>query len=250
MLGYVPAHRRNDDQAANQQQGYSIDGNKRSSYGQDVNNTGARYSTQQEQRGWRKSQYSNTIDDEDYSGDNSFKPHRNSTNRSSMSSFDPRMSAMLESLSFDDQRGSEDWDDLLRQYDRSDEEASAILARKNKRASRVMDPFKQSPALVPVVDATLILDCYDFPKSFKTHHLHDIFRDYENIRGGYRIKWMDDTRALIIFEHPSTAKKAYIDNVAHAYAKIRPYEGWPDFLPPSRWSTRSEKRGTIPDPLV
>lgn len=62
-------------------------------------------------------------------------------------------------------------------------------------------------AQVPVVDEpTVILDCRDFPKSFKTHHLHDIFREYENVRGGYRIKWIDDTRALIIFEHPATGK--------------------------------------------
>jgi hypothetical protein len=70
-----------------------------------------------------------------------------------------------------------------------------------------------------------VLDCYDFPASFKTHHLHDIFREYESMRGGYRIKWLEDTRALIIFEHPSTAKKAYLDNVANPLTKIRPYTG-------------------------
>ena len=106
-------------------------------------------------------------------------------------------------------------------------------------------------AEIPVVDEpTVILDCYDFPSAFKTHHLHDIFREYENMRGGYRIKWKDDTRALIIFEHPTTgkmilitmnithliilfiilAKKAYIDNVSNPLAKIRPYNGPTDFL--------------------
>ncbi|CAG8569456.1 14329_t:CDS:2 [Funneliformis mosseae] len=52
--------------------------------------------------------------------------------------------------------------------------------------------------------STRILDIFDFPASFKTHHLHEIFQEYESMRGGYRIKWMDDTRALIIFEHPVT----------------------------------------------
>lgn len=99
-------------------------------------------------------------------------------------------------------------------------------------------------------EPTTVLDCYDFPAAFKTHHLHDIFREYENMRGGYRIKWLEDTRALIMFEHPSTgkidvnylwrwdgvidflffwswllAKKAYIDNVSNPLAKIRPYSG-------------------------
>lgn len=58
----------------------------------------------------------------------------------------------------------------------------------------------------PVDEPTTILDCYDFPPAFKTHHLHDIFRNYESMRGGYKIKWLSDTRALIIFEHPATGK--------------------------------------------
>lgn len=56
-------------------------------------------------------------------------------------------------------------------------------------------------------ELTTTLDCYDFPSSFKTHHLQDMFREYESMRGGYSIKWVDDTRALIIFEHPNTGKK-------------------------------------------
>ncbi|CAG8564497.1 8338_t:CDS:2 [Diversispora eburnea] len=78
--------------------------------------------------------------------------------------------------------------------------------------------------------STRILDIFDFPASFKTHHLHEIFQEYENMRGGYRIKWMEDTRALIIFEHPSTARKAYLDNVTYQLATIKPYEGPTDFL--------------------
>ncbi|KAI9019375.1 hypothetical protein CLU79DRAFT_758561 [Phycomyces nitens] len=81
-----------------------------------------------------------------------------------------------------------------------------------------------------VDEPTVVLDCHSFPPAFKTHHLRDIFRDYENLRGGYRIKWISDTRALIIFEHPATAKKAYIDNVTNPLAKIRPYDGPTDFL--------------------
>lgn len=57
-----------------------------------------------------------------------------------------------------------------------------------------------------VDEPTVVLDCYDFPPAFKTHHLHDIFRSYEGVRGGYKIKWLSDTRALIIFDHPSTGK--------------------------------------------
>ncbi|CAG8447288.1 16656_t:CDS:2 [Dentiscutata heterogama] len=78
--------------------------------------------------------------------------------------------------------------------------------------------------------STRILDIFDFPPSFKTHHLHEIFQEYETMRGGYRIKWMEDTRALIIFEHPATARKAYLDNVTNQLATIKPYDGPTDFL--------------------
>ncbi|CAO3592438.1 unnamed protein product [Absidia cylindrospora] len=283
-------------QRSNQQQRYSTadgQGSKRSSFNQNMNgNNGARYSSdfsssgngignsskstqrysqqqqqqQQQQQGWRKGNGGGSVEEDDYLEDNSnhfnsSNNHRYSSNshRTSMSSFDPRMS-MLDSSPHDDHRqstGPEDWDELLRQYDRPDEEA-AILARKNKRASRIIDPFNEPPTQVPVVgEPTVVLDCRDFPKSFKTHHLHDIFREYENIRGGYRIKWMDDTRALIIFEHPATAKKAYINNVSNAYAKIRPYEGPTDFLsaPAPQMNRRStsynmkRQSGTIPEPL-
>lgn len=187
MLAYVPVHRRNDgpDQGLRpNQQRYSIDGpgSKRSSSGQDFsnNNGGVRYSSdftvgssrstqrhsqqQQQLRGWRKGQHNNnssggSVDEEDYSEDNSFpstpamhhrySDYHSNSNHNSMASYDPKMEklgAMLESLSHGDRHntGSEEWDDLLRQYDRSDEEA-AILARKNKRASRIMDPFTEPP---------------------------------------------------------------------------------------------------------
>ncbi|CAG8698941.1 12496_t:CDS:2 [Funneliformis caledonium] len=77
--------------------------------------------------------------------------------------------------------------------------------------------------------STRILDIFDFPASFKTHHLHEIFQEYESMRGGYRIKWMDDTRALIIFEHPVT------DNVTNQLASIKPYDGPTDFLQKSQF---------------
>ncbi|KAI9489743.1 hypothetical protein BDB00DRAFT_931712 [Zychaea mexicana] len=142
----------------------------------------------------------------------------------------------------------QDWEELLRQYDRyEDVEDIKAANRRSKRASRIMDPFSEPPAEVPLAEEpTVILDCHDFPSAFKTHHLHDIFREYENMRGGYRIKWMDDTRALIIFEHHTTAKKAYIDNVSNPLAKIRPYNGPTDFLK-SPTVTQSPRRPTSID---
>jgi len=103
-------------------------------------------------------------------------------------------------------------------------ESNASLKQRKRRASRIEILPEGAEAPTPD-EPTFVLDCYDFSASFKTHHLHDIFREYENMRGGYRIKWLEDTRALIIFEHPATAKKAYLDNVANPLTKIRPYTG-------------------------
>ncbi|KAI8636782.1 hypothetical protein BD408DRAFT_425566 [Parasitella parasitica] len=89
--------------------------------------------------------------------------------------------------------------------------------------------FAKEPApLICDDELTTTLDCYDFPSSFKTYHLQDMFREYESMKGGYSIKWMDDTRALIVFEHPNTAKKAYIDHINSPIVKIRPYKGHVD----------------------
>ncbi len=49
------------------------------------------------------------------------------------------------------------------------------------------------------VDRTKVLICYHFPSSFKTADLEDLFGDY---RGHFRIKWIDDHSAFIIFEDP------------------------------------------------
>ncbi|KAF9404458.1 hypothetical protein BGZ94_004172 [Podila epigama] len=43
--------------------------------------------------------------------------------------------------------------------------------------------------------------------------------------GGYRIKWLDDLRALVIFESSAIAKQAYAANQSCQIAKIRPYTG-------------------------
>ncbi|KAI8367705.1 uncharacterized protein BYT42DRAFT_648706 [Radiomyces spectabilis] len=121
----------------------------------------------------------------------------------------------------DEDSEKEEWEELL------SDDVEENLTEETPAAST-------SPSREPDIeisgDRTTVLDCRDFPASFRTHHLHDIFRPYEDMRGGYRIKWMDDTRALVIFAHPATAKRAYIDNFSNPLAKIRPYEGPTDGL--------------------
>ncbi|KAI9486758.1 MAG: hypothetical protein EXX96DRAFT_550477 [Benjaminiella poitrasii] len=212
MLAYVPIHRRNEEDDNRR-----TNNKYRSSMNQDVmlqpETSISSGSTKRSSLMYRRSISSN---------------NNNRYNRHSFFGDDGH--DYDKNIGFDEgNEQSEDWENILRQYDRysmTDDDK-----RRSKRASRLFDSFQESPVEVPPVEEpTVILDCYDFPPAFKTHHLHDIFRSYESSRGGYKIKWLSDTRALIIFDHPATAKKAYIDNVTHALAKIRPYDGPTDFL--------------------
>ncbi|KAF8940279.1 hypothetical protein EDD21DRAFT_219324 [Dissophora ornata] len=74
-------------------------------------------------------------------------------------------------------------------------------------------------------DDMYILELYDFSPSIKTMHLTDMFSAFENRSGGFRIKWIDDTRALVIFESAAVAKQAYIANITNQIARIKPYAG-------------------------
>ncbi|KAK5827181.1 hypothetical protein F5H01DRAFT_375047 [Linnemannia elongata] len=74
-------------------------------------------------------------------------------------------------------------------------------------------------------DDMYILELYDFSASIKTAHLTDMFAAYENRSGGFRIKWVDETKALVIFESAAVAKQAYIANLTSQIAKIKPYNG-------------------------
>ncbi|KAI9244535.1 hypothetical protein BY458DRAFT_466724 [Sporodiniella umbellata] len=144
----------------------------------------------------------------------------------------------------------EDWELVLRQYDRYGTE------EKGKRNSRLFESYPGNnnnnqgrgefvsihPAQVqvpPAEEPTTILDCFDFPSTFQTQDLHNIFCPYEEMRGGYKIKWLSDTRALILFEHPATAKKAYLDQVVHPLTHLTPYRGPTDFLKDRRASYQS-----------
>lgn len=119
-----------------------------------------------------------------------------------------------------------DWSNRQKEGPKNENRGGFKKGHKKSKSSKI--EFNFDPDAYE--GSTRILDIFDFPASFKTHHLHEIFQEYENMRGGYRIKWMDDTRALIIFEHPATARKAYLDNVTNQTAQIKPYEGPTDFL--------------------
>ncbi|KAI6120564.1 hypothetical protein EDD16DRAFT_823295 [Pisolithus croceorrhizus] len=79
---------------------------------------------------------------------------------------------------------------------------------------------------------TRILYLSGFPKELKTRDIHTAFAEWENMSGGFKIKWRDDTSLLIVFQDASVAKRAYLHTLAfppsimtaNSSAVIRPYD--------------------------
>ncbi|WVR03379.1 hypothetical protein IAU60_000370 [Kwoniella sp. DSM 27419] len=57
---------------------------------------------------------------------------------------------------------------------------------------------------------TRILHLANFSADLKTRDLQNIFKEWENEKGGFRIKWLDDVNALVVFADASVAKRAYL----------------------------------------
>lgn len=83
---------------------------------------------------------------------------------------------------------------------------------------------------------TRILALSGFPSELKTRDIQAAFVDWENVNGGFKIKWRDDTSLLIVFADAATAKRAYLQTLASPptvfssptsskTATIKPYDG-------------------------
>jgi len=83
---------------------------------------------------------------------------------------------------------------------------------------------------------TRILSLSGFPPSLKTRDIQAAFGEYENERGGFRIKWIDDTSLLIVFNDAAVAKRAYLQTLVNPPPQfmsptsdkavhLRPYDG-------------------------
>jgi hypothetical protein len=82
---------------------------------------------------------------------------------------------------------------------------------------------------------TRILSLTGFPKELKTKDIQSAFAEWENMNGGFKIKWRDDTSLLIVFQDASVAKRAYLHAIAFpppiltsptgVAATIKPYDG-------------------------
>jgi len=83
---------------------------------------------------------------------------------------------------------------------------------------------------------TRILALTGFPKELKTRDIQAAFSEWENANGGFKIKWIDDTSLLVVFNDATVAKRAYLHTLAFPppiftsptssiTATVKPYDG-------------------------
>ncbi|KAH9929712.1 uncharacterized protein B0H18DRAFT_995856 [Fomitopsis serialis] len=83
---------------------------------------------------------------------------------------------------------------------------------------------------------TRILSLTGFPKELKTKDIQAAFAEWENVNGGFKIKWINDTSLLIVFNDANVAKRAYLHALAFPPAGfnspnstqttvVKPYDG-------------------------
>jgi len=81
---------------------------------------------------------------------------------------------------------------------------------------------------------TKILSLTGFNKELKTKDIQSAFSDFEGANGGFKIKWLDDTSLLIVFNDATVAKRAYLHTLAFppailanaiGTATLKPYDG-------------------------
>ncbi|OLY83131.1 hypothetical protein AYI68_g2741 [Smittium mucronatum] len=68
------------------------------------------------------------------------------------------------------------------------------------------------------------IDLYDFPPEFETADINLALEKYQHgnsVRGGYRIKWLNDTRALVVFRKPDLLPIAIADFESNPLIKAR-----------------------------
>ncbi|KAI1794020.1 hypothetical protein LXA43DRAFT_187902 [Ganoderma leucocontextum] len=83
---------------------------------------------------------------------------------------------------------------------------------------------------------TRILSLTGFPKELKTRDIQAAFSEWDNFNGGFKIKWINDTSLLIVFNDATIAKRAYLHALAFppsiftspnssGTATVKPYDG-------------------------
>ncbi|KAI8339635.1 hypothetical protein BC941DRAFT_421035 [Chlamydoabsidia padenii] len=79
-----------------------------------------------------------------------------------------------------------------------------------------------------MTDDDYILQCTSKPLTME--QVQTTFGKYESMRGGCRFQTIDDKTILVIFGHPSTAKRAWVENKNSSTVIVRNYQGPMDII--------------------
>ena len=60
---------------------------------------------------------------------------------------------------------------------------------------------------------TRILSLVGFPKELKTRDIQAAFSEWENVQGGFRIKWIDDTSLMIVFNDAGVGSYSFFGSL-------------------------------------
>ncbi|WWC57869.1 uncharacterized protein I303_100404 [Kwoniella dejecticola CBS 10117] len=89
-------------------------------------------------------------------------------------------------------------------------------------------PSSSSSTVQLSAAVTRILHLANFSSELKTRDLQNLFKEWESDKGGYRIKWLDDVNALVVFADASVAKRAYLSLLLNRPPQfsglIKPYD--------------------------
>ena len=68
-----------------------------------------------------------------------------------------------------------------------------------------------APAPLPPLSAsvTRILALTGFPPELKTKDIQAAFSEYETVNGGFKIKWVDDTSLLLVFNDAGVGESSF-----------------------------------------
>ncbi|GAA5942166.1 hypothetical protein JCM1841_000031 [Sporobolomyces salmonicolor] len=72
----------------------------------------------------------------------------------------------------------------------------------------------------PANQTRILLLC-DFSPSLKTRDLQDALAEWEGDRGGFKVKWRDDTSAWVVFGDPAVAKRAFLSLITQPPAALQ-----------------------------
>ena len=71
-----------------------------------------------------------------------------------------------------------------------------------------------SSQLAPLsASVTRILSLTGFSKELKTKDIQAAFSEWENVQGGFRIKWIDDTSLMIVFNDAGVGSYSFFGSL-------------------------------------